>query len=251
MFEVFNMERLYEKDFIIDNVWQISKYHSQILYSCECLAKKEEGHAALILLFNILEMAANYAIFSDYVSDLRIVLDKCRDEKIINDVEFKFLNNDVNSIRKLRNILIHKNVAIYNVVFNCEKCNVLYPLDEATNNLTIYEKISKIIFNIIYKMIMHDQDEGVYKNNFDADIISNQFEIVKVNGDKLLEYKGIKLSDISKINQSLKKSFLEKNPSISKEELEKMVENRKIVMAQNSSDVNMLVHIYKQMIIEN
>lgn len=145
---------IYGKGAVIDYIWQYSRYYGNLLISCEELSKERNlnGHASLIYLFNILENIIKSQIH-DYDTSFMKAVDKLKSQNHINDIEYEFLNNKDYGIRKIRNLLAHANLSKYNIIFLSEDKELLYPLTENETSMKFYDLTSKIIFNLMLKII--------------------------------------------------------------------------------------------------
>lgn len=240
----------YDKNYIIDRVWLFSKYHSILLQSCEYLRKEEEGHATMILLMNILEMASSYALKSEK-NKLCDIFKSLHENKIITDIEYKFLNGKKDSIRILRNIYMHKDVPKYNIIFNYKNEGIGYPISENENNTTLYDELSLIIFNLIFKIMI--SEEALYSYNdslpiLDKLINEKTFSIVELTSNQMLRCKGYKEKDITLIDKSIRDLIISENKDLSSKEIEFLVEKKKMITAENSSDIAMLEQIFKSLL---
>jgi hypothetical protein len=184
----------YTKAKVIDYVWQHSKYHGNMLAYCEKIAEGEYGNgfAALIFLFNLTEN-----IFKDRVKDydgrLTDVIKSLRDQGLITQKEYHFLNDKNNSIRKLRNLLAHANLSKYNLSFIEDGKEILYPLTENETCLKIYEMVSEVLYNLMLRLVRMDFVDQI---NLDEEINNIEINIKELTPEKLLEYKGIDASAI-------------------------------------------------------
>lgn len=71
-------------------------------------------------------------------------MNELKNQEFITQIEYSFLNDRNNSIRKLRNLLAHANLSKYNLIFIEENKEILYPLTENETCIKFYEMISKI-----------------------------------------------------------------------------------------------------------
>ncbi len=218
---------IYSKDAVIDYIWQYSRYYGNLLISCEELSKERNlhGHASIIYLFNILENIMKSQIH-DYDSNFVKVIDKLKFENYINDIEYEFLNNKDYGIRKIRNLLAHANLSKYNIVFLFEDEKLLYPLTENETSIKFYDLTSKIIFNLMLKIISSNFIVPIIIN-IDKIIEDFKIKIEEISAEQLLEYKGIDYKILKGWNE--------------------MPEIEQYRMAENASDVNHYVKLFKMM----
>lgn len=215
----------YGKGTVIDYIWQYSRYYGNLLISCEELSKERNlnGHASLIYLFNILENIIKSQIH-DYDSSFMKVIDKLKSENYINDIEYEFLNNKDYGIRKIRNLLAHANLSKYNIIFLFEDTELLYPLTENETSMKFYDLTSEIIFNLMLKIISSNSIIPI-TINVDKTILDFKIKINEISAEQLLGYKGIDYNTL--------KGWSE------------LPEIEKYRMAENASDVNHYVEIFK------
>ena len=215
----------YGKGAVIDYIWQYSRYYGNLLISCEELSKERNlnGHASLIYLFNILENIIKSQVH-DYDSSFMKVIDKLKSENYINDIEYEFLNNKDYGIRKIRNLLAHANLSKYNIIFLFEDTELLYPLTENETSMKFYDLTSEIIFNLMLKIISSNFIIPITVN-VDKTILDFKIKIKEISAEQLLGYKGIDYNTL--------KGWSE------------LPEIEKYRMAENASDVNHYVEIFK------
>jgi hypothetical protein len=218
---------IYDKGEVIDYIWQYSKYYGNLLISCEELSKEKNlnGHASLIYLFNILENIIKSQIH-DYDASFVKAIDKLKSKNYINNIECEFLNNKDNGIRKIRNLLAHANLSKYNIIFLSEDKELLYPLTENETGIKFYDLISKIIFNLMLKIISSNLIIPI-SVNIDKEIEKFNITIKEITAEQLLEYKGIDYKTLKGWNE--------------------MPEIEKYRMAENTSDVNHYVQLFQMM----
>ncbi|MFV3353178.1 hypothetical protein [Aeromonas veronii] len=183
------MKGLHHKSTVIDYVWLYSRYlGNQLAYLKEI---EENGSASIVYLLNILE-TIHKAHVDDYESNFQSVVKKTFESGLLSQVEYEFLNNKVNGVRKLRNIFAHANLSQFS--FTLDNSKIIYPLTENENCQLLYSKISDIIFNIIFNIILKisifplDTDISI---NTDSSIKALKYTIVTLTPDDILRDKGI------------------------------------------------------------
>ncbi len=215
-----------KKNDAIDYIWQYSKYYGEKIWDCERLYESKNGFAALILLFNIAENIFK-SRNQDYESNFFDTVKKLHDNGIINKKEYNFLSGSNISIRKIRNLFAHENLIKYNIIFKAEESGVLYPLTENDTCLKLYESLSLILILLILKVVSINFTES-YNENLDNYINEIQFEIVSLKSEQLFKLKGFSDSDI--------------------EPLSSLSEIERLRIMQNSSDLNMISQIFKNIV---
>ncbi|RDU83687.1 hypothetical protein CJF24_08860 [Aeromonas veronii] len=183
------MKGLHHKSTVIDYVWLYSRYlGNQLAYLKEI---EENGSASIVYLLNILE-TIHKAHVDDYESNFQSVVKKTFESGLLSQVEYEFLNNKVNGVRKLRNIFAHANLSQFS--FTLDNSKIIYPLTENENCQLLYSKISDIIFNIIFNIILKisifplDTDISI---NTDSSIKALKYTIATLTPDDILRDKGI------------------------------------------------------------
>lgn len=219
------MGRLYGKGEVIDYVWQYSKYFGNQLGYCVEMYNDDKGHASLLYLLNMTEIIFKNCANS-FEDGFFKIIKTLKEENLIEDDEYEFLNNSQYGIRRLRNLLSHANLSKYNIIFLDENEELLYPLTENESCLKLFEVISDIVFNIILKLVSRnfivEIDVDVHK-----EIDKVKIEIREITAEKLLEYKGINYKEISVWD-----SF---------------TESEKYRLAEDASDVNVLTSIFENL----
>lgn len=101
----------------IDRIWIHFKFYSDLLHTANRLHEEGESYAAFLVLFNVLELICKSVRESDdsnVVSDIKWMAEN----GLVTATEEEFLNGQ-NGIRKIRNIMTHKDPYAY--FFNDEK----------------------------------------------------------------------------------------------------------------------------------
>ena len=218
---------MYTKEYVVDYIWQYSRYYGNLLISCEQIIKVENfgGHASLIYLFNILENIVKSQI-KNYEQNFVKIIDELKERNYISEIEYDFLNNKEYGIRRIRNLLAHSNLSKYNIVFLFEDTKLLFPLTEDTTCRKFYEYFSDILFNLMLKIISNNFIT-TFPINLDEDIKRLKIKIQEITPEELLSYKGIDYKQLKGWNM--------------------MSEDDKYKMVENASDVNIYTHIFKMM----
>ena len=108
--------------------------------------------------------------------------------------------------------------------FLFEDKELLYPLTENETSMKFYDLTSKIIFNLMLKIISSNFSTPIIIN-IDDTIIDFKIKIKEISSEQLLEYKGIDYNTLKGWNE--------------------LPEIEKYRMAENASDVNHYVEILK------
>lgn len=202
------------KDSTLNILYFYSKFNFRLLADCEFLRTHNKGHSALFSIFLILENIIKSKL-NDYESNLKPLIKKLLDLKIINQTEHNFLSNSQNGIRIIRNIFAHANLSKYDLIF--EDDETTYPLSENENCILFYDFISEIIFFIILKIIHTDLENNIVLDpNFEEVILGkSKYEIIVRSPEELMRLKGIHIKDSFKnLPESVKYRLVENSSDI-------------------------------------
>ncbi len=93
----------------IDNLWCHSKFYSQIFCSINTIIADDEYYSAMLLLFNAVELV--FKSFRDkYTDNFEKDIDDLYAKHLLTENEKDYLNNSDTGIRKIRNIMCHRDV---------------------------------------------------------------------------------------------------------------------------------------------
>ncbi|HHK5544926.1 hypothetical protein COA19_03270 [Bacillus thuringiensis] len=223
-------KEFYSKSDVIEYVWQYSRYHGNLLSYCEQIAKEDSsnarnGFAALIFLLNLTENIFKDRI-KNYDANLINVINELKNQGLITQTEYTFLNDRNNSIRRLRNLLAHANLSKYNLVFIEEGREILYPLTENETCIKLYEMFSGILFNLMLRIISVNFIKP-FEINLDDKIKNLEINIKELTPEELLELKGVDVSGVPTWKE--------------------LSEIDRYRLAENTSDVNMYLEIFKRL----
>ena len=143
---------MYSKNYVLDYLWQHSRFYHFCLHQSEELYREGKGYAALVMLLNCLENIFKSAI-NDYDSRAVDIYKSTYNAGLISETEHVFLNEGQYCLRNIRNLYAHANIAAINLIVNENGKNIYWPLTENDTSLLIYEKISDIVFNLILKIV--------------------------------------------------------------------------------------------------
>lgn len=221
---------IYSKYTIFDRVWTYSRNYSQQLYECEKLYELNHGFAALTLLFNVFESISR-SVLNDFASTSYDIFMNLYHNELLSEREYNFINIDEFCIRKIRNLYTHKNLSAFSLIVNEEGKEVLWPLTEPETSLLLYESISDILFNIIYKLI--GMPYAVVESETDDKIIT----------DRLIDKCDLRIQELSIIEMLKMKGF----PENYLDDLT-IPENDKIRLIENAPDQNVLHEIFQKIV---
>lgn len=110
----------------IEYIWQFSKYGADMLNTACRLYDKDEWYAATSILFNAIEFLLK-AFREDYRENLVQDINSLKTAGLITEEEESFFNNNRNGLRRIRNIMTHKDA--YEYFFEAPD-GILYPFNE-------------------------------------------------------------------------------------------------------------------------
>ncbi len=213
------MDKLfYSKQEVIEYLWLYSRYYSQRLFECEELFQEEKDYASITMLFSVLENIMKLST-DDYDSSLYDVAKKLNEQSIITDEEYKFVSTNKHRVRKIRNLFAHANFFAVNIVNIENNEEILYPLTEEDSCLLLYNKLSGIIFNLIFKIISREFIDEV-KNNINIDLskqlLTLKLDIKTLTLNEMEALKGIPVNSVAKLDipNNKKLKILDEAPDV-------------------------------------
>lgn len=136
-----------------DTIWLYSKYYANIVASAKRLNEIGENYAALVILLNVFELVAK----SVRETDKKNLIDDIQwlaQNGFINKQDENFLNDEQIGVRKIRNLMMHRDVYQYCIEID----NVAYPFaDDAT---------WEIMYNLLAERLIHIMAIIVSKKQF-------------------------------------------------------------------------------------
>lgn len=138
---------------MIDEIWQYSHYYGDMLFTALRLHNDEEDYAAILVLFNALELICksvreNYN--QNFVEDLSDLMNR----NILSEENYEFLVNKESGIRGIRNLMTHRNA--YQYCLEDSNGNAL-PFAEVETWTIIFESYTPKIIQILYEIINNSQ----------------------------------------------------------------------------------------------
>lgn len=213
------MSSLYDKNTVLDHLWQYSRFSASCLYQSEELFRAGKGFGAITVLFNCLENICK-SVINDYNSNTFVIYQNLLDKGLITSMEHDFLNKGDNCIRKIRNYYAHKNITAIYYIHTENGHELLCPLTEDETSLLIYEKISDIIFNMIFKIICScfiDEVKDKFQFSLDDVIWECNIKIKFLSVKELLLLKGYPedyISDDLDIPEDAKYRIIDNSPDV-------------------------------------
>ncbi len=101
----------------LDVIWSYSKYYADILSSAVRLSQIGKYRSSLIILLNAFELVVKSVREDDrknLIDDIKWLKENC----YIDEEEESFLNDEANGIRKIRNLMMHRDLYMYVVEVN-------------------------------------------------------------------------------------------------------------------------------------
>lgn len=137
-----------EYEHIRDRIGLYSKYYGEMIETSFRLNQMEESYAALLVLFNTMELIFKSVRETDKknLSDDIVWL---KNNGFITDEEYAFLNDEDNGIRVLRNKMTHKDCYEYCIDID----NTAYPFADKDTWGKIFTIIFPQLLIILYEVI--------------------------------------------------------------------------------------------------
>lgn len=96
----------------IEYLWQFSRYGADMLNTACRLYDKDEWYAAVAILFNAIELLLK-AFREEYKKNFVQDIESLKTTGLITEEEESFFNNEKNGLRRIRNVMIHKDAYEY------------------------------------------------------------------------------------------------------------------------------------------
>ena len=137
-----------DKRTIWEAIWLNSHNYGELLMTVSRLADYEEYFAAMLILFNAEELIFKAAL-EDYNHNLIHDLKALRESGAIGEIEYFFLSNDESGMRRIRNIITHKERYDYYLEESSNGSKLYHSFAEEETWKFVYDLYSDIIFNIL------------------------------------------------------------------------------------------------------
>ena len=212
---------------IIGDIWQVSRYHGNLLGEIEVLFNEERFLMATMQLLLFFENACRYRA-NDYDGKTIDVYKKLLDEGVIASDEHEFINGD-NSIRQIRNFLMHKNQSRYNFVRTQMGKEILYPFAEQETWKWFYAETSVALFSILHNIFCEhtlDHKKMSVMNFFKE----SAFKFKLITPEELLKLRGYNEADINNAFKEIDS------------------ESERYRIAENASDVGVITAIFSNLL---
>lgn len=138
----------------MDDIFLYSHYYGNMLYLSKHLYDNEEGYAAVVILFNSIELIFK-SVRENYGENFHDDIDIMKERNLLNESEYKFLTVNKNSVRKIRNLMMHKDASQY---FFEDNSGVLWPFTESETWMKIYENFAPQVIAILGRLVKKVED---------------------------------------------------------------------------------------------
>jgi hypothetical protein len=134
---------------MIDEIWQYSRYYGDMLFTALRLHDEEEDYAAILVLFNAMELICK-SVRENYNQNFLEDLADLKNKNILLAEDYEFLSNKEYGIRGIRNIMTHRNAYQYCLEDSEGKA---LPLSEVGTWTILFESHAPRIIQILYEII--------------------------------------------------------------------------------------------------
>lgn len=135
----------------IEGIWLFSKCYSDLIRTSCRLYNSGEWYAACLVLWNVTELVIKAAL-GDYGKNFNHDIECLRDHGIITEEEYNFFENSDFGIRKIRNIMAHRDAYEYALV---DSHGITYKFSEDDTWRIIFEKNATTIVGILYHVVQN------------------------------------------------------------------------------------------------
>lgn len=138
---------------MIDEIWQYSRYYGDMLFTALRLHDDEEDYAAILVLFNTMELICK-SVRENYNQNFLEDLSDLKNKNILSEENYEFLANKESGIRGIRNIMAHRDAYQYCLEDSNGKA---LPFAEVGTWTIIFESYTLKIIKILYEIIDKSQ----------------------------------------------------------------------------------------------
>lgn len=131
-----------------NTIWLYSKYYANIVTSAKRLHEIGENYSALVVLFNLFELIAKSVRETDK-ENLKDDIKWLAENDFINKQDEHFLNNEQNGVRKIRNLMMHRDVYQYCIEID----SVAYPFVDNDTWEVMYNLLAKRLIQIMATVV--------------------------------------------------------------------------------------------------
>jgi hypothetical protein len=134
---------------LIDEVWQYSHYYGDMLFTSLRLHDNEEDYAAILVLFNAMELICK-SVRENYNQNFLEDLYELKRKNMLSEEDYEFLASKESGIRGIRNIMTHRNA--YQYCLEDPDVKALSFAEPGTWTI-IFESYAPRIVQILYEII--------------------------------------------------------------------------------------------------
>lgn len=134
---------------LIDKIWQYSRYYGDMLFTSLRLHDNEEDYAAILVLFNVMEVICK-SVRENYNQNFLDDLLDLKNKNILSEEDYEFLASKESGIRGIRNIMTHRNA--YQYCLEDPDGNAL-PFAEPGTWTIIFESYAPRIIQSLFEII--------------------------------------------------------------------------------------------------
>jgi len=116
-----------------------------------------------------------------------------KEQNILTETEYSFVNTDDFSLRKIRNLYAHANICAIYFVIKKDENETLWPLTENDTAILLYDLISEAVFNLILKIVSSTfikEVKAKFDINLDEYLASQKLTFKTLTSKELLVLKG-------------------------------------------------------------
>ena len=104
-----------ESQRLINDIWLYSNYYGDMLQTSKRLYNDDEYYASVLILFNATELIIK-SYREKYSSNFNDDIEFVRKNKLISEDEYNLLNDENIGVRKIRNIMAHRDAYAHSIV---------------------------------------------------------------------------------------------------------------------------------------
>lgn len=134
---------------LIDEIWQYSHYYGDMLFTSLRLHENEEDYAAILVLFNAMELICK-SVRENYNQNFLQDLSDLKNNNILSEEDYHFLASKESGIRGIRNIMTHRNAYQYCLEGTDGKA---LPFAEPGTWTIVFESYAPRIIQILYEIL--------------------------------------------------------------------------------------------------
>jgi hypothetical protein len=141
---------------MMDEIWRYSRYYGDMLFTAFRLHAEKEDYAAILVLFNVMELICK-SVRENYNQNFLEDLSDLKNRNILSEENYEFLANKESGIRGIRNIMTHRDA--YQYYFENSEGKAL-PFAEMGTWGIVFDSFAPRIIQILHEII----DNSNWKN---------------------------------------------------------------------------------------